>query len=155
MRQKWLQEKARYVANLIFMPCASKPSWWWWTLRSLLSFPLMNTGWIVVLIFVLFSVRRFFTTLAEVWSLNRMITQMVGVVVSVDRMCCWFDTLEPTNRLTAKMKKVLFFNCLNYYFANTDVTYNIKATPNLRGCSSEKKIRTRAVFNETPTNIYR
>ena len=45
-------------------------------LRSSLSFLLMNTGWIVVLIFKLRSVRRFFTILADTWSLNGMTTRM-------------------------------------------------------------------------------
>jgi len=55
----------------------------------------MNTGWIVVLIFELRSVRRFFTGLAGAWSLNGIITQMVGVAVLVGGMCCWFAQLVP------------------------------------------------------------
>ena len=75
------------------------------TLRSSLSFLLTNTGWMVVLIFELRSVRRLFTALAETWSLNGMITRMGGVVVSVDGMCCWSATLESTNFLTARLNR--------------------------------------------------
>ena len=65
-------------------------------LRSSLSFLLINTGWIVVLIFKLRSVRRFFTILAETWSLNGMTTRMGAGVVQVDGICCWSATLEST-----------------------------------------------------------
>ena len=76
-------------------------------LRSSLSFLLMNTGWIVVLIFKLRSVRRFFTILAETWSLNGMTTRMGAGVVSVDGLCCWSTTLESTNCLTARLNRFL------------------------------------------------
>ena len=45
----------------------------------------------------------FFTTLAEARSLNSMITWMVGVVVLVDTMYCWSDTLEFYELLDSQM----------------------------------------------------
>ena len=51
-------------------------------LRSPMSFLLMKKA---RLIFELRSVKRCLATLAEVWSLNGMMTRMVGVVVSVHR----------------------------------------------------------------------
>lgn len=50
-------------------------------------------------IFEKMSVKCFFTTLAEARSLNSMITWRVGVVVLVDTMYCWFDTLESMNNI--------------------------------------------------------
>ena len=52
--------------------------------------------------FELRSVKCFFTTLAEARSLNSMITWRVGLVVLVDTMYCWSDTLESMNCLTVK-----------------------------------------------------
>ena len=86
------------------------------TLRSSLSFLLTNTGWMVVLIFELRSVRRLFTTLAETWSLNGMITRMGGVVVSVDGMCCWSATLESTNFLTAILNRCFGYLSVTHIF---------------------------------------
>ena len=53
----------------------------------------------MALIFEKMSVKCFFTTLAEARSLNSMITWRVGVVVLVDTMYCWFDTLESMNNI--------------------------------------------------------
>ena len=61
----------------------------------------------MVLVFELRSVRRFFTTLAETWSLNAMTIRMGGLLVSGDGMCCWSATVESMNCLTARLKKYL------------------------------------------------
>ena len=45
------------------------------------------------MIFELRSVKRCLVTLAEVWSLNGMMTRMMGVVVSVHRTCSTFSTV--------------------------------------------------------------
>lgn len=72
------------------------------------------------LIFELRSVKRFFNTLTEAWSLNGiiMITLMLGVVVSVDRLCCWSDTLESMNCLTARLNNFLEYISFQNMFSS-------------------------------------
>ena len=83
------------------------------------------------------AVKHFFNTLAEAWSLNGivMITLMVGVVVSVDRLCCWSDTLESSmNCLTARLNNFLEYISFQNILVSSQFLILVRSTTRQKVC---------------------